>query len=498
MILNKESDQKLYQQVFNMIRGAIESGPYRAGMRLPSIRALASELECSRNTVETAYRLLVQEGYVASCPGSGHVVQNVDLLHTEPRKGARAGEDTHSGGAPGTTQGHAPNEGEAKPEDASPRYDFTYGNLQTGTFPANAWRTITNDLLLSHECASADKYSDPLGEMELREEIARQLNTSRDIPCRPEQIVIQGGTEASVSNLLTLFDRKRDAILMEDPGYVAIRETFLRNGFTVVPVPVEQGTGIYLKTVDESGAKLAYVTPSSQFPTCQVMGTDVRTHMIEWAEREGVYILEDDYCREFRYQRKPIPSLASMACPTSSSGTAGEGDMLDGRVIYMGTFSKALSPSLRINYLVLPKRLLERWRSVFAHTYSAVPWLSQAVLARFMRSGQWDRHLRRLQATNRRKYEKLTNALHNHMGQRVSVREKGTGLHMLVDVRDGRSQEELIAAAAAHGVRIYGTAQYCMLDHPNMRSCVMIGFSAIEEKDVEAGVEALAEAWFGH
>lgn len=473
-----ETNGKLYQQVFEKMRKAILCGPFRPGMKLPPIRALASEMDCSRNTVETAYRLLVQEGYVVSRPGSGYIVQNAGLLHADLEGGPDA-------------IGYA-GAGASAPEREF-AYDFTYGNLETGTFPSNAWRSITNDLLSGSERAMADVYGDPLGEMRLRDEIARQLNASRDIACRPEQIIVQGGTEASVVNLLALFDRENDSILMEDPGYNGIRDTFIRSGFRVMPIPVEEGSKTYIDAFENSHARLVFVTPSSQFPTCQVMPMSTRRRLIEWAEREGAYILEDDYCREFRYLRRPTPPLASMS--GMREGEDGR-PLLGGRVIYMGTFSKALSPALRMNYLVLPENLLERWKETFAHSYPAVPWLSQAVLARFMRSGQWDRHLRRMQAANRRKFETLIGAIRNTMGQRVSMRESGTGLHFLVDVLDGRGQDELIEAAAAEGVRVYGTSDYCMEAQPSMKGCILIGFSAISEKDIEPGIEALARAWF--
>lgn len=168
-----------------------------------------------------------------------------------------------------------------------------------------------------------------------------------------------------------------------------------------------------------------------------------------------------------------------------------------GRVIYMDTFSKSLSPALRMNYLVLPPRLLERWHEKFRGAYPTVPWLSQAACARFMADGQWDRHLRRLQMKNLRKYTALFEALQKAMGQKVDVLENGTGLHLLVDVKDGRSQEELLALARAAGVAVYGTERYWMsADHP-LKSCMLVGFSAIREEDIAPGIDALAQAWFG-
>lgn len=184
-----------------------------------------------------------------------------------------------------------------------------------------------------------------------------------------------------------------------------------------------------------------------------------------------------------RYRERSLPPLASMD--------------ERGRVIYMGTFSKSLSPALRMNYLVLPTPLLKRWREAFASSYSPVPWLNQQVLARFMTDGSWGRHLRRVQTRNRRKYDALTAALREYMGDKVDVLECGTGLHLLVRVRDGRSQDELVAAAAAADVAVYPTKKYWANPARAAEGVVLVGFSSIAEVDIRPGIAALARAWFG-
>ena len=184
-----------------------------------------------------------------------------------------------------------------------------------------------------------------------------------------------------------------------------------------------------------------------------------------------------------RYRERSLPPLASMD--------------ERGRVIYMGTFSKSLSPALRINSLVLPEPLLAQWREAFAASYSPVPWLNQKVLARFMTDGSWDRHVRRVQAKNRRKYTALLAALEETMGDKIEVMENGTGLHLLVRVPDGRGQDELIAQAAAADVAVYPTGKYWADPDHHPDSVVLIGFSSIAEADIRPGIEALARAWFG-
>lgn len=363
------------------------------------------------------------------------------------------------------------------------RYDFTYGNLEPGTFPAAAWRAITDDILLSVERTGCDAYNDPFGEEALRSAIAWRLATQRGIDCTPSQIIIQGGTQTSMQNLLALFDGARDVVAMEDPGYDGVRTVVERARFALAPCRVGAGADVFRADLEASGARLAYLTPSSQFPTCSVMPTDTREAVLKWAERHDAYLLEDDYCRDFRYRERSLPPLASMD--------------RRGRVIYMGTFSKSLSPALRINYLVLPEPLRDRWREAFASSYSPVPWLNQQVLARFMTDGSWDRHLRRVQAKNRRKYETLTRVLRATMGNDVEMLENGTGLHLLVRVRDGRPQDELVRRAAEADVAVYPTKKYWTDPARHVSSTVLVGFSSIAEDDIEPGIRALAAAWFG-
>lgn len=475
MHLSDQSATPLYRQLFDQICARIERGDYPVGSRLPSIRALAADLGCARNTVEAAFRLLIQEGYVESRPGSGYVVQNVDYLHHNT--------------PPGNLSQSVRTQTRLTPEEligqpVSPiRFDFTYGDLEPGTFPATVWRTLTDDILLSVESTECDAYNDPFGEEGLREAIAWRLATQRDINCTPGQIIIQGGTQTSVQNLLALFNAATDKIAMEEPGYYGVRSVLTRAQFKVVPCRVDTTLETFLSDLYNSSARLVYLTPSSQFPTCQVMPAEVRSQVLKWASGNDAYILEDDYCRDFRYRERSLPPLAS-------------GDT-EGRVIYMGTFSKSLSPALRMNYLVLPEPLLSRWKMLYTDSYSPVPWLNQKVLARFMSGDAWNRHVRRVQTKNRRKYKAITEALQKAMGDKVEVLENGTGLHLLVHVHDGRSQEELVSAARSAGVAVYPTQKYWMHPETAPVGTVLVGFSAIPESDIAPGIAALAQAWFG-
>jgi GntR family transcriptional regulator/MocR family aminotransferase len=485
--LKHASTTPLYQQIYEQIRDHIMNGTYRVGTKLPAIRRLADDLEVSRNTIEAAYLQLSQEGYVTSRAGSGFVVEALDLIsdnaHARQKEISRAFIERLRQTSLWNEVDDETEAGEvADPSQVPTEYDFTYGNLQNGSFPSQIWRRLTNEILSSNDVRRASIYADRLGEPGLREQIARTIHANSGVNCHPAQVVMQPGTQAALHNLLTLFDPLRDIIAMEEPGYDGARSVFENARFRVFPVPVYRGNDAFIDGLHNSHARLAYVTPSNQFPTGKVLQMNSRQRLLKWASAENVYLIEDDYCREFRYKTRPLPSLQSLD--------------QDERVIYMGPFSKALSPALRMSYLVLPPDLLFQWNKLFESRYPEVPWLSQAVLQSYMEKGYWSKHLRKTQARNKRKYQTLIGALQKHLGDRVDIMENGSGLHLLVGVLNGRHQSELIEMAQRAGVRIYGTNRYWMSSGHPMQNYILVGFSAIPENRIEAGIERLAHAWF--
>lgn len=474
----------LYEQIYAQIVERIVNDIYAPGTRLPSIRDLASSLQCSCNTVSAAYKVLIQEGFVMSHPGSGFYISDDDLFLDRIKLERKSFEALHP-----------QNEGPFRDESASAEFqecasidnsnvvfDFTYRNLEPGSFPQLEWKALNDDVLLSPIAVFCNFYTDSEGEYHLREAIARHIAVSRDIHCRPEQIIIQDGTQPALQNLLMLFDPRTDSVAMENPGYTGSRLVFERCGFETIPCPVLDDEIWFPDAVANSGAKLVYTTPSNQFPMGTVMREKERQSLLRWAYKTDAYIIEDDYCYELNYRNKVQRALRTL-------------DQHD-RVIYMGTFSKSLSPALRINFMVLPDALLKKWRDCFDEAYSAVNWLTQEVLARYLESGRYSRHIRRTLLQNKRKYETLNDALEYYMGDRVNVMEGGSGLHVLVEVKDGRSQDELIALARSVDVAVYDTDKYWMTHPHPLESCVLIGFSAIEEQLIRPGIKRLAQAWF--
>ncbi len=487
--IDPESKEPLYIQIYNAIRLDITEAALKEGDRLVPIRKLAESLGVSRNTVENAYTQLLAEGYVVSRAGSGYVVCDVDF---SPISAASAEQDElDAAKKPGRKPAAIGRANPSLPETKAPAeidFDFTYGDRPRGSFPCAAWRKLTSDALFSADCR-ANAYGDALGEMELRREIARRIHATRGVNCSPEQVVLQAGTQAALGNLLELFDPARDAIALENPGYDGATAVFSNRGFRTIPLPLStrhssQDQNDYIEALYASSAKLAFCTPSNQFPLGMTMPLSIRVQLIKWAAECDGYILEDDYCREFRYAERPIPSLQSLDTRN--------------RVVYMGTFSKVLSPALRMSYLILPPQLLGHWREKFARHYCPVPWLSQKVLYLFMKEGYWDRYAHATMAAYRKRHSMLMGSLEREMGDKIEIFGGTAGLHLLVAARDGRSEGELLAAAEKNGVRVYPTSGYWLPRHETdpCGRCVLVGFSSIEPELIPEGIHRLAQAWF--
>ena len=483
IVLDRTLGTPLYIQLYDALKIQIEQGFMPDGSKLPSIRSLADELDVSRNTVELAYRQLAAEGYVSSREGSRYRVDvgnhpfDLPSDALQQKKSDIPSRET-------LFDNFRQNKLDVSPTHKF-SFDFSYGNRTEGSFPSRLWVSLVSEVLLSNPAGPAH-YSDPFGEIELRALIAQNLKTTRGVNCDPEQVIIQAGTQEAVDALTVLFDASKDIVAMENPGYDGVRRVFENRKFTLIPIDTAFTTVRFRESLEASNATLAFLTPSNQFPTGKILSLENRLAAIEWAARSGAYLLEDDYCREYRYIGNPIPSLQSLDTY--------------GRVIYLGTLSKMLSPALRISYLVLPVELLDVWRRVYSTYYCPVPWINQEALLHFGKDGHWDRYVRKAFVTYRCRRDLLIESLQKTMGDRISIIGGEAGLHVLVSVKDGRSQEELIQAAAREDVGIYATNNYWITprnerpDH--LRESVLVGFSAIPEDKIPQGIDRLCKAWF--
>lgn len=469
IVLNSDSSVPLYLQIYEQIKEEIISGQISEGSKLPSTRTLSTTLNVSRNTVESAYLQLCSEGYVASKAGSGFIVLKLDSLIISKLKGEKLKNNEE----------HEKIISEA--DNNNYKYDFQYGNLSADDFPLSLWKKISNKCLSFINAEDMTSYKARKGELELQIEIMKYLNKSRGVSCNPEQIIISSGMEYCLSILCQLFRGDFNQIALEDPGYVGARDIFMNNGYNVIPVGLDKD-GINLEELENSSAKLVYITPSHQFPTGAVMPIQKRLKLLDWAIRKNGIIIEDDYDSELRYNSKPIPSIQSIASKES--------------VVYIGTFSKSLSPSLRVNYMVLPQVLMEKYDKLFNRYQSAVPIIQQKIIQQFMHLGHWDRHLRKICLSNKRKHDILVHTIHELIGDKVIIHGKNAGLHILLEFNNGMHEEEAIKKARDYGIIVYPVLPFWVRQDRYSNNMVLLGFGSMLESEIVEGIRILNHAWF--
>ena len=462
MTLEAGGGVPLYEQIYRHIRDEIRTGGIEKGERLPSGRSLSSQLGVSRSTVDLAYSQLVCEGYVEAVPYRGYFACETAGLYDIPEEEKPVAPES---------------------QDASKKCDFDMkpvGIDLTG-FPFDRWRKINRDLL-TEEMSHLLRNGSSLGEEGLRESIAKYVHSARAVNCRPEQVVVGSGNDYLLS-LLSFVLGREGAVAMESPGYVHARGVFEAAGMEVKAVPAD-AFGMRTDRLAASGADIAYVMPSHQFPLGTVMPVGRRQELISWAaQKEGRFIIEDDYDSEFRYRGKPIPSL--------------QGQDAEGRVIYLGTFSQSLAPAIRISYLVLPENLLKKAEETLGRFSPTVSRLDQTSLDIFMREGHFERHLNRMRRIYSRKRDILLGEL-KKLSPAIAVSGERAGVHLLITFKNGMEEGRAVELAGEKGVRVYPLSAY-VLDrsaHEGIReSAVLAGYAGLSENELLEASERLIDAW---
>jgi len=413
--ISRESGVPLYTQVYTQFREMILSRRLRPGERLPASRNLAITIGVSRVIVSQAYEQLMMEGYLVGRTGSGTFVAD-----TIPDHLLQAGASSRVGAAPQT--GASPQDGTSC--DFSPKSNrlviepFRSGAPSLDRFPYNAWQQVGSKALKSLKGIHLG-YEDTLGYWPLRKAIASYLRLSRAVICEAEQVIVVTGSQQGLSLATAGLLREGDDVWLEDPGYHGAREAFKYAGIRVCPVPVrEDGMDLDYAISHYPDAKLAYVTPSHQFPLGYTLSHDRRLQLLEWAAKMNMWIFEDDYDSEFRYEGRPLECLQGLDS--------------NRKVIYSGTFSKVLFPGLRLAYLVAPSpTLLENFKRIKANLDRHSPIMEQVILSGFMEEGYFLRHIRKMRLLYAERQQILIrllqdDALKDHI--RVDVRPSGMDL----------------------------------------------------------------------
>lgn len=441
--LDQQAETPLYAQIIESIKNQLYHNQIAAGDRLPSVRKLAAALQISRTTVESAYNQLVADGYLQNEPKRGYFAA------------ALAGLRQHSD-APVTQSIEPP----------AVRYNFANNYIDPAAFPAELWRRYLNRALKNKDLLAG--YGEPQGETALRRTLAKYSAAARGVICAPEQIVIGAGVQSLLQILIDILQPDITAIALEAPGFAQAERLFTSHGWQVRHFSTER--------LEASLPQLLYISPSNPYKG-RSLSPQQRLALLRWAAQQRAYLLEDDYNGEFRYFGRPVSSLQGM-----SDGNT---------VIYLGSFSRLLLPSLRISYMVLPPLLVERYRQL-GHLYNQTSsTIEQLALADFIAAGALRRHVKRLRKLYSNKNTLLRQALTEIFGSRIIVRAYESGLHLRLAVDTGLTAEELAAQALQKGVRILP-----VYDSNGTLPEILLSFAGIQENEIHPAMLQLKKAWF--
>ena len=492
--LDRTLTTPLYKQLTENIRQRVLAGIFKPNQRLPSSRSLAKSLNVSRSTVTQSYEQLESEGYLETRQGSGtYLCSKIpdEWLKTEPiklinRKAAKSYPLSRFAQNLNAIDRLSVDE----PDD---EISFRYGNPASKHFPIQEWRK-----LIAHHCQNSSEllnyFPDAGGYFPLRQEIANYLGRSRAVRCTPQQVIIVNGSQQALDLIARLIINPGDWIAVEEPGYLGARCCFQSQFANIQPIAVnDAGLDVEALSNLEQNFKLVYVTPSHQFPTGVTMSLSQRIALLQWAEKTNTLIIEDDYDSEYRYESQPIPALQGMD--------------RSGSVIYIGTFSKIIFPSLRIGYLVVPPNLIPIVSKAKWLCDRFCPILEQYALTDWIRLGHFERHIRRMrQLYNLRRqaliaaFEKyfggeercFSNSLSNHrIGNRVTILGENAGIHLMAKIKTNLSDETVTKTAAAAGIGLISARDYYL--QPKNQGEFIFGYGQLEESEIDRGIFKLSQ-----
>src|SRR5471032_1675017 len=451
--IDRTLDLPMYLQICQRFKTAIEQGHLRAGDRVPAIRALAAELNLARGTVELAYSILADEGYFQVRGAAGTVVSPSLPPMAPPASSAAIAQR-----APTTIfeqDGDAP-----KP--------LQMGLPALDAFPRKVWNRLLGHRLRAMEASRLVSPS-PIGYEPLRERIAAYLAVSRGITCLPEQVIITNGLRNSLELIISSLASSGDEFWFEDPGYIFARLFLHNTAVKVVPVPVDHhGLVVDAGRRLSPRAKFAMVTPSHQSPLGMTLSLERRMALLEWACHADSWVIEDDYDIEFRYQGRPLPAMKSL-------------DRND-RVIYCGTFSKAIFPGLRLAYMVVPVIAVPRFQTVAYQLSTGAPYLFQAGVADFMAEGHFSRHMKKMRALYTERRILTQQAFQQVLGNRVKIELQSGGLHLLLQLAASEDDVLLADIARSVGMAMLPLSRW-YIDAPPQKG-LLLGFANVIDKNV--------------
>jgi GntR family transcriptional regulator/MocR family aminotransferase len=470
--LPTRGSHQILRALHQQLRAAIVDGRLRPGLRLPSTRALASSQRISRNTAVAAYDLLLSEGYVSIRQGSGcYVAQAL----SRPAQGrARAGNATADRRLSSFWRGRRARKRQVPPESLP--YWFRLGVPDTGLFPYDIWRRLSNRALriLSKSEVSHDSQGLPA----LRDAIAKHVSVSRAVACRPEDVLVTSGAQQAFDLLArVLASGRRTTVAVENPSYPPMRAVFEAAGAKLVPVPVDTD-GMLIDRLPPQ-ARVVCVTPSHQFPLGSAMSMQRRMALLEFARENGTVVIEDDYDCEFRFDGRPLDALQTIDRHES--------------VFYVGTFSKSMFPQIRLGFIVAPPWALEALVAAKQDSDLLSPFLVQHTLAAFIAEGHLARHIRKMRSVYSQRRRRLLDGLHQDFARWLQPIPCFAGLHVSALLRHSEDAEEVVKRAQDRGVGVSSVGRYC-IGRPDTQGLIF-GYGAIEEPAIAGGLSQLRHVW---
>lgn len=462
--IDKKSKISIYQQIYEFIKNEIQKERLKPGDKLPSSRALSRYLSVSRSTIELAYDQLTSEGYIEAMPCKGYYISDLEGIYFSEKLSKKAVEENRNA--------------VLQKESKECCYDFALNEIAAGSFPHNVWQRLSKQVL-----AEADEeffqLGNPCGEEGIREAAAEYLYRSRGVKCRKEQIVIGAGNDYLLMLLGTILGQGQ-VVAMEEATYLSAFYDFRHIGYEVEAVKQDE-QGLDILDLKEKKANIVYVMPSHQFPMGMVMPLKRRMALLNWAEKsENHYIIEDDYDSEFRYRGQPIPSLQGF-------------DRSDS-VIYIGTFSKSVAPSIRVSYMVLPNKLMQKYldtRYPFSVTVSKT---DQKILELFLKEGYYEKHLNRMRKIYKNKHDLLVKCL-KEMQEICMFYGENAGVHIVIEFINGLTEGEAVKKAKNAGIRVYGASEYSIVCSREKNNKVLLGYAGMKEGEITEAMKILKNVW---
>jgi GntR family transcriptional regulator / MocR family aminotransferase len=481
----QEEETPLYRQIFKRVRDAVISGQLRTGDRLPSSRTLAKELGVSRNTVSLAYEQLAVEGFIECRVGGGSWVAKIPGGIIDMFTNLGTDEcDGSPGPRPRKTSNRASLITATPIEEKWParRHNhplaFRVGLPAMDLFPFDVWSMTVGKTARAENKALAVR-TDTSGLRRLREAVASYLALSRGVICSSEQVLIVPGAQGGLDLTLRLLLDAGEKALIEDPSYLGIRGALVGAGAKAVPVPIDdEGFDIAKGEALAPDARLAVVTPSHQFPMAVTMSLKRRAMLLEWANRMGGWIVEDDYDSEFRYASRPLSPLMSLDT--------------EGRVIYIGTFSKVIYPALRLGYLVVPEDMIDAFVALQRFSNASPPVFEQAVVASFIEQGHFARHISRMRQVYKSRGESLRSLLAERFGDLAPPAVPSAGMHMILPLQDCVCDQLVARCAAELGVDVRPLSMYSMREKRS--PALALGYACVPESRMAASLDKLMQA----